>query len=360
MLSGFARLLSILASCLALACCGGGGSGGSGGDTSGSAGGKLLATPNSPAGKLPCTPDLCVKFGYPTVVAARLLAGGFLPQFLPNDGTPAASYTTHYRLTGGALPQGMTLDASTGAISGTPTTNGYYDATIQLAVDGYSGSLGTHLSMEVADPILVYGAGMIIPGTSPDSVLDLISFYLPGTALQGQRVVLSTPSSSGETLTPDTGSTHITYSAIGSVPLPPGLALDPATGALTGTPTQAGVWIVQVQAVVTASGVTGTYTTYATIPVGVVLQETRGQTAPPVQLAVHAPAGLPITTVLEFGAGCASLPALTYDSVAQIVTLTPAAISSGAPTGTCGGELSLSFSAPGTREGAVGYVEVVN
>ncbi len=345
----FIRCVAILASVFMAACGGGGGSdaGGGGGGTLGGAG----------SSQSPCAPNLCVTFAYGPSTVARLLTGSIKP----TSTQALAGYSAHYSLTGGALPQGMSLDGATGAIHGTPTTNGFYDATVKLTVSGYSGSLSTHLAMEVIDPMLGYYHSDTAIGPQDVQFPAHVPFFLVGTALKDGALSLSIPTSNGETL--DAGpsaATQVTYAVIGAQGLPPGLALDPATGAITGTPTQPGVWLVQVQAVATASGGSTTFTGWAPISVGPVIQEYAGQpAAAPVQIAVHAAPGVKFTGEVVTNSGFSSTD-FTYDESTNVMTVTPAARPAGTNPGISESALVYWISAPNGDRAVAGYVEVVN
>jgi acetylornithine deacetylase/succinyl-diaminopimelate desuccinylase-like protein len=56
-----------------------------------------------------------------------------------------------YAVTAGALPAGLTLSASTGVLSGTPTTDGSYSFTI-TATDAYGNSGSAAYTLAVANP----------------------------------------------------------------------------------------------------------------------------------------------------------------------------------------------------------------
>ena len=114
-------------------------------------------------------------------------------------------------LTAGVLPAGLTL-APSGLLSGTPTTAAPPAAFTVLAKDASSDRSDTkQLSIEILAPL----AGSI--GSAPAAEV--------GIAFKGV-----TPTASG-------GKSPYAWAGAG---LPPGLTADPATGAITGTPTAAG------------------------------------------------------------------------------------------------------------------------
>lgn len=352
-----ASLGAVLAVCFGLTACGGGGTGASNGKSSASGSGGSSGAALTAGSGSPCAPNLCVNFGYPTASATRVLTGSIAV----TDTSTLTGYAPHYALVSGSLPPGMTLDALTGSISGTPTTDGLYSATIALTVAGFSGSLSTSVGIDVVEPQFSFSQGTtpIVPGASDST--KFAQFYLPGTALSGQALSLHGGDNNPETLAAGGGlGGRVVYSVTGSIPLPPGLSLDAGTGAITGTPTQAGVWITQVQAVVTTGTATDTFNGYAPIAVGPVIQETRGQAAAaPVQFAVHVDPAVSVDTSLGLSIGNPDTT-LAYDASAQVVTITPAAISGAATPGTYLGASRLLFTTANGSAALAGYVEVVN
>jgi hypothetical protein len=125
-------------------------------------------------------------------------------------GTPDITYT----VSAGALPDGLDLAGSTGAITGTPVNAGVYDFTVTATSD-YG-----HVDKEFTGTLLA-------PHLAPSWVENGLSF--------GQQDVAYSDSVTAS------GDPTITYS-VSSGSLPPGLHLDSATGALTGTPTATGAF----------------------------------------------------------------------------------------------------------------------
>jgi hypothetical protein len=122
-----------------------------------------------------------------------------------------APYT--YSISGGTLPPGLTLDPSTGAVTGTPTTAGTYGYDGN-AVDSAGDKVNTYCSIKVTAPVL-------------------------GLSCASSTAQVGTPYSSA--LVPSGGKSPYTYS-ISSGALPPGLLLNASTGAITGTPTTSGTY----------------------------------------------------------------------------------------------------------------------
>src|SRR5262249_31685061 len=120
----------------------------------------------------------------------------------------AAPYT--YTLAGGSLPPGMTLDPG-GSIQGTATQLGTFTFTVQVA-DAAQSAGQKQLSLIVVLPL------QISTGSLPAS---------------------GAGASYSQTLGASGGPPPYTW-AVESGSLPAGLALDGATGAISGTPTAAG------------------------------------------------------------------------------------------------------------------------
>ncbi len=135
--------------------------------------------------------------------------------------TDTAGGTLSYSATG--LPAGLTISATTGLISGKPTTAGTSTVTV-TATDSTGPSGTTSFTWTVSA-----AAGNTVTVTSPGSQTGTV-----GTAASLQ--VHATDSAAGQTLT---------YSAAG---LPAGLSISASTGLISGTPTTAGTSSVTVTA----------------------------------------------------------------------------------------------------------------
>ena len=145
---------------------------------------------------------------------------------LPN-GTAGATYNTTLMASGGAgpytwsvtsaqqLPPGLSLNAATGAISGTPTptaAGGPYNITIQVTDSGGQ-SVSAGLSLSIASQLTITTA--VLPN---------------GTAGATYNTTLMASGGAGP----------YTWSVTSAQQLPPGLSLNAATGAISGTPAAAG------------------------------------------------------------------------------------------------------------------------
>lgn len=143
--------------------------------------------------------------------------------FTPTTGPTNVTLPVTYAITGGVLPPGLVFDPKTGAITGTPTKAGTYPLQIVATNAG-----GISAPLEVT---------IVITAPVPP--------VLSGVAPAG---VVATPYAG---FTPVTGPADVTlpvtYAVTGGT-LPPGLVFDPKTGAITGTPTQAGSYPIQIVA----------------------------------------------------------------------------------------------------------------
>jgi hypothetical protein len=164
--------------------------------------------------------------------------GGTIPTIttaeLPN-GTVGVAYNQTLEATGdkpitwsvsgGTLPDGLTL-AANGEMSGTPTEEDTFTFTVRAA--NAAGSKTKTLSITI-DP-----AGGGGDGIAPTIIAD---YFLPH-GVEGKAY--------DHTLVA-TGDAPITWSITGGI-LPPGLILEPTTGAITGTPTMVNRYTIFVKA----------------------------------------------------------------------------------------------------------------
>ena len=176
-------------------------------------GGTLLRTDTLP-------PQIIAPFGYDPGDACRII-----PDSLGN-GTVAIAYvstlgvlncgtaTLGWNVTSGSLPPGLTLNSTTGNITGTPTTANTYTFTIHVT-DGLSNSADVSYSLTIS------GAGVCTISTAslPSGLVG--SAYSQGLSLS------------------NCGSGPFTWDvSVGS--LPGGISLNTSSGVISGTPSGAG------------------------------------------------------------------------------------------------------------------------
>jgi hypothetical protein len=149
------------------------------------------------------------------------------------DGTSGSAYSQTISATGGtgpysfalssgAFPEGLSLNGSTGALTGTPVVAGSYTFTLTAAdANGVTGSRSYGLAIAAA-PVPV-------PVPVPATVLTLSPGTLPAATIGSPfSQMLSTAGGTGP----------YGYSVSGA--LPTGLSLNASTGEITGTPSETG------------------------------------------------------------------------------------------------------------------------
>ena len=144
-------------------------------------------------------------------------AGTAIASQAPNLTNPTPGVATIFAVTTGSLPSGLALDPSAGAITGTPTVPGVYTFTL-------TATNGTRTAVQTLTYTVTPAAALAIAYATP-------VVFTAGTAIASQAPNLTNP-------TPGVATTY----AVTSGALPGTLALDPNTGAITGTPTVPGVY----------------------------------------------------------------------------------------------------------------------
>lgn len=167
----------------------------------------------------------------PTVTTTSLPSGTVSTAYSATLAASGGSTPYSWSITSGALPSGLSLAASTGAISGTPTTSGTSSFTVEVK-DANSNTGTKSLSIAISS------------AAQPPTVT---TSSLPGATVG--TAYSSTLAASG-------GTTPYTWS-ITSGSLPAGLSLTASSGAISGTPTASGTSSFTVQ-VKDAANNTGT------------------------------------------------------------------------------------------------------
>ena len=148
-----------------------------------------------------------------------------------------------YAIISGSLPTGLTLNTSTGAITGTPAQPGTFSFTAQV-VDS-SGSSTTNTV--TANCTIVITSPPTLTVTCPASTGTVGVSYSSGLSASGG-------------LPP-----YTFYISAGS--LPPGLTLNAATGAITGIPTMAGTFNFTAEVIDSRNNASGTATSQCSITI---------------------------------------------------------------------------------------------
>lgn len=206
---------------------------------------------------------------------------------LANGGTPPYKWSTN----SDQLPSGITLDANTGTLSGTPQAAGTFTFTVQVA-DSAGGTVSRSLTLVVNVPRLTIVTGSPLPAGTVGVAYAQTLAAIGGTA-------------------PYTWS--VTAGAL------PGLTLDPS-GSLSGTPTDPGTFNFTVQAKDSA-GQTGTKSFNLTINPGPLtittsVQLPDGVLGQPISQTITAAGGAPPYTWSANG-----LPdGLSIDSASGIIS----------------------------------------
>jgi hypothetical protein len=142
------------------------------------------------------------------ILSDGYLTGGVYSQTLATTGG-LAPFT--WSITSGSLPAGLTLNANTGVISGTPTTAGSSSFTVQ-STDAKSAAATKVLTITVYLPVSISTMSL------PDDFIG--AAYNPSLAVSGGKAPYAWSIATGT--------------------LPAGLTLDGSAGTISGTPTVAG------------------------------------------------------------------------------------------------------------------------
>jgi hypothetical protein len=165
------------------------------------------------------TKSLTLVVTNPLIVTTALLSGGSVG--VPYSATLQASggaTSYSWSITSGTLPDGLSLNSSTGVISGTPTTSNKWTFTVQVTDSSTPSPQSATQSLSIS----IQPAMLISTSSLPN-----------GTASVNYNA----------TLEQQYGTLPLSWTlASGSGNLPGGVSLDPGTGLISGTPTAAGTY----------------------------------------------------------------------------------------------------------------------
>ena len=211
-----------------------------------------------------------------TITKSALMTGGethtYSDSFVAVNGTPPL----HWSVSNG-FPPGLSIDATTGAVTGTPTAGGSYSYTVQVtdsSVSVQSDSTQNSISIEFV-PQFHFNTG-------PANIGNFYDVFLGLTGGNGQFTITVTSGS-----------------------LPPGLLLN--AGFVQGFPTQLGTYTASLQAVDTSSPpyTAATTITIVVVPPPIVMSNTVSSPTP-VNALYHSQVGVtggtpPYSWVLDSG-----------------------------------------------------------
>lgn len=181
------------------------------------------------------TAEIFIAAGPPIVAPNQQFLGKVGQAF---SATPALTDSTNRPASAwsaAGLPAGLSLNTTTGAITGTPTAKGAFTATFTATGSGITGQAQS-VAFTIADGVPLITAGQTALGTVGAAFSKTFS------------------------LTDTTNRPVTSWAATG---LPPGLSLNSSTGAITGTPTTKGTFTPTLSA--TGPGGTGTATATITL-----------------------------------------------------------------------------------------------
>jgi hypothetical protein len=318
-------------------------------------------TVNSSAGTLTGTPTAAGSFSFtvalqdssrPTQHAAQALsisisaASTTSPLTISTSSLPAgtaqASYsaavsasggTTPYSwsVASGSLPPGITLGSSTGALVGTPSASGTFSFSIGVQDSSSTSQHATQaLSISIAPAV---------------STVHISTSSLPAGAVQ---VAYSAA------LSATGGTAPYTWSLTGGT-LAPGLALSSATGAITGTPTQAGSFLFTAT-VKDSAGQTASASLSASIappasPVVISISPTSGPTSGGTVVTINGSNFASGAVVLFGGAAAGSVKVVSSNQIqavapAEIAGTVGVSVQENGQTGSLGGAFTYNALTP--------------